>query len=290
MKLYTLFITLFLLAACSEDKPLGEIPVIGLDYTLPQGESPDDDRIMELHEKYGSYFLYEFTLRDFEWTQINDNTLRGTYEYTPADPQYVGEMLDLLNDIWFQFYPEEFLKETIPYRVFLVSTLDWLAFGDPIQQFGRTGENQIALSLCCDTLVKMSNATKLEYKNWLHGQLWYQWPTNGTVEIPEEFYEVSDYSEFTSMDTPETRNEARERGFVVDNYDYAWWTYADWNTGMLSKDSDCSAFIGRMVTQTEAEWAEDLTYPLVKQKYDILRDWFQEQYGFDIQAIGNVTY
>lgn len=36
--------------------------------------------------------------------------------------------------------------------------------------------------------------------------------------------------------------------------------------------------------------ADDLQYPLVKKKYDLLRNYFIKNYGVDIQKIGDATF
>lgn len=62
-------------------------------------------------------------------------------------------------------------------------------------------------------------------------------------------------------------------------------------TGMrelLAKKSDLYTFIECMLTRSSEEWEDDLAWPLVKKKYDILRNWIQKQYGFDIQVVGNL--
>ncbi|MDY4044187.1 MAG: hypothetical protein SOY65_10360 [Marinifilaceae bacterium] len=281
---------MLLLLACSEDKELGNIPDLELDYVLPQGGSPADDRIVEYYNKYGSYILYKFTERDFEWTQIANSTLSGTYIYSAADPNYVGNMLDLLEEIWFGFYPDDFLRKTIPYKVFLTATLDWMAFGFPISRYSRSGENQIAIGYCSDTLTKFSSTTKLEFKIWLQRELWLGWLNTGLIQIPDAFYLVSDYGSAASVDDPSSPNYARARGFVADGYGYEWCTFTDWTTGKLRMTDDSAAFIGGMVTRTSEEWAADLEFPLVKEKYDILRNYIQDAYGFDIQSIGNALY
>ena len=48
------------------------------------------------------------------------------------------------------------------------------------------------------------------------------------------------------------------------------------------------SFITWLLTRSSEEWKEDLTWPLVKKKYDILRNWTQEEFGFDIQSIGDL--
>ena len=77
--------------ACAEDKEIGEIAPLSPDYTLPQGKSPADDRIVELHSQYGTYILYEYSQLDF----VYGFSTSYSYLYTLPDPQYVGDMLDL---------------------------------------------------------------------------------------------------------------------------------------------------------------------------------------------------
>lgn len=290
IKIYGLLLCL-LLAACSKDEKIDYIPDVELDYVLPQGgNSAADKRIVEFNEKYGSYILYEFDQKDFEWTQVEDSKLKGIYKYTPADLDYVDEMLDLLDEIWFfDFYPDDFLRLTTPYRVFLTATLDWSYYGYPISEFTRTGENQIAISCCSDTLTKLSKETKLEFKISLQRALWLNWLRNGLISIPKEFYAVSDYSSVADID-PSSHNYAAKRGFVRDGYGNDWYVRNNWITGRLIETDDSAAFIGGMVTRSSEEWKVDLEYPLVRKKYDILRKWIQEKYGFDIQLVGDALY
>ena len=45
-----------------------------------------------------------------------------------------------------------------------------------------------------------------------------------------------------------------------------------------------------MITLTSEAWALDLEFPLVKKKYDLVRDYFLQKYDFDIQKIGDAVY
>ncbi|WP_018337759.1 hypothetical protein [Butyricimonas synergistica] len=280
-------------SSCAKDDELGEVQSLTTDYILPQGKSADDDRVVKLFQKYGSYFLYDFTERDFEWTFVNNSTLRGTYLYTLGDPNYLGDMLDMLEDIWFKFYPDEFLKKAIPYRVFLTSTLEWTVWGDPDPEYCRAGNNQIAISYCSDTLRKMSGDTKQEFMERLQNQLWSSWQNLGIVTIPDAFYEVSDYSFAADPYDSSSPNYVRARGFFGDNkYGYEWSEYiSDWSILEYLKSDDVTYFIQNMLQRTADDLREELnTYPLLKKKYDILRNHFKESYGFDIQEIGNTKY
>ena len=96
--------------ACSDDKDLGpDIPFVG-SYQLPQGKSSADDRIVELFNTYGSYFLYEYTQKDFNWTQVSvGSSANYSYGTILGDPVYAGDWLDVMERIWLDFYPEDFL-------------------------------------------------------------------------------------------------------------------------------------------------------------------------------------
>ena len=93
-KIIISFIVFYALSnmACSEDKEIGEVESLKPEYTLPQGKSPADGRIVELYNQYGTYVLYEYSDWDFHYDLTSD------YSYVWPDPQYVGDMLDLLHD------------------------------------------------------------------------------------------------------------------------------------------------------------------------------------------------
>lgn len=58
-KIIISFIVFYALSnmACSEDKEIGEVESLKPEYTLPQGKSPADGRIVELYNQYGTYVL-----------------------------------------------------------------------------------------------------------------------------------------------------------------------------------------------------------------------------------------
>lgn len=61
LRIYIITLCCLCYMACAEDKEIGEIAPLSPDYTLPQGKSPADDRIVELHSQYGTYILYEYS-------------------------------------------------------------------------------------------------------------------------------------------------------------------------------------------------------------------------------------
>lgn len=283
IKIYLILLSTLLLSACAEDKKIGEIEPLAPDYVLPQGKSPADERVVALFDKYGTYFLYEYTVADFNWRQGGGGL---NYEYTVPDPRYVGNILDLLEKIWFEFYPEEFHKKYMPRKVFLTGTLEnngrWI--------YSRVDQNQIALGYCSEVLTEMSGDFKLEYKIELQRVLLKDWINRGIITIPDEFYGVSDYSYEADVYDPESPDYARTRGFVAKKDGSEWCDRVNWQTNMLDRSDDLSTFIDSMVGRSSEEWTSDFEYPLVKQKYDILREYILKSYKVDLREIGDAVY
>ena len=273
----------YCLAACSGNDDVEMFSPWTEEYELPQGLSDADDRIEEYYKRYGTYILYNYTDEDFYYELGGMNVVHKL-----PDPMYVGDMLDLLEDIWFDFYPEDFHKKYMPLKIMLA---DYIASVDSYTgtiypMFLLSGSSCQGFGFCSDTLKKLSPATKLEFKSTLHMALWQRWVEQ--MEFPEEFFSVSDYSHATVLD-PSSEDYARNRGFVA-YIGYDWSLYPDGLTGQLDKKMDVTSFLMNMIVRTSMQWKDDLQWPLVKQKYDILRNFLQDTYGFDIQKVGDATY
>ena len=266
--------------------------VPGADYVLPQGgDAKADQRILKLYETYGSYFLYEFSEKDFNWTQVSGALGGDIFRFDPIEPGKVANLLDLLQLAWFDFYDQEFLAKTMPIRIFLaetvqlqVSEFDWgtwdyiLSWKDI---YARYLDNQIAISNVDKNITEMSAEEKREYKSNLQSVFLEYLVTSATIVAPDEFIVISDYLNNVS-DTEEARN----AGFVLNpTMDYEWSV-----DGNMTESNDLNAYLASLVFRTTEEWKEDLQYPLVKQKYDILVNWLKTEYGIDIVKIGNAIY
>lgn len=275
----------FCLTACSESEiDLSSIPTIDTEYTLPQGKSDADDRIVNTYEKYGTYILYEFTEADMKWMQSDVHNDWRDYRYTPAQTEYVGIIMDCLEDYVFRFYPEPFLARALPYKIFLTATLSQ----DGLFADMRILSSQMVISNCSEVINTLleTEAGRIAFKNKIQSTFWASWI--GMFSIPKEFYEVSGYLTVASAN-PSDWNYARTLGFVANADGTEWSTKDPWPNSTLNNQSDLQAYLVGMRNRTSEDWAEDLTYPLVKEKYDILRTYFQDQFGFDIQAIGDAN-
>ena len=98
--------------SCSEDTKIGAPDEILPDYVLPQGDASKEanDRIQQIFDTYTSYVLYNYTEKDALWTQTAAGGGVQIYRAIMGESRHVDAMLDYIQAIWLQFFPEEFLK------------------------------------------------------------------------------------------------------------------------------------------------------------------------------------
>ena len=187
--------------------------------------------------------------------------------------------------------PEEFLKKNLPYRVFMADTIyQVLSYMDRPMECVKTGDNSLAFGYMNADTKKKTAAEKLALKNTVQMLFFDLLQVRKAVSIPEEFYKISDYSTKASSD-PNDDDYARKRGFVANpQYGSEWCTYVNWQTKTLLQSDDLTYFLASILCRTSTQWASDLTYPLVKEKYDILVNHFKKEYNIDLVKIGNKTY
>ena len=292
MRIYISLLAILFLSGCAKDTQIGNIQVPGADYVLPQGgDAMADQRILKLYETYGSYFLYEFSEKDFNWTQISNSLGDDVFRFDPIEPGKVKNLLDLLQLTWFDFYDQEFLAHAMPIRIFLTETVQlqvrkfdcgiWDYILSWKDVYARYLDNQIAISNVNKSVADMSAEEKRVYKSNLQSVFLESLVASATIVAPDEFIAISDYS--NNVDDTE---EARNAGFVLNpTMDYEWSI-----DGNMTESNDLNAYLASLVFRTAKEWEDDLQYPLVKQKYDILVSWLKTEYGIDIVKIGNTIY
>ena len=89
----------------------------------------------------------------------------------------------------------------------------------------------------------------------------------------------------------------RHRGFLPSGYNAAnnnqpneWLSNAyAWNTARITNDQ--SSFMTHLMTRTDAQMQFYLdTYPLIKEKWDFLVNYFTNEFGIDVRGIANMVY
>ena len=276
---------------CAEDPAIKDIEPLTPDYELPQGESEADDRIVEMYEKYGTYVLYDYTEKDLYYDTGIDQYM---VIYELPDPQYVEDMMDLLDKVWFKVYPESFNQQTLPYQIFLTKKIEGLSAvtGEVIsEKTVYSGNHSFMVGKCDEKLKDFTQEEMRDFKNTLQVALWSFIIRQEKVEFPKEFFEISDYTSVAIKDDETSPDYARARGFL-EGYNRegttCWYTQLGYPSNTIDDGADLSTFIECMLTRSTEEWASDWEWPLIKEKYDILRTYFIEHYDVDLQEIGNL--
>lgn len=265
---------------CQKETPLGAPTELEPIYTLPQGKSSADNRIVELKQRYGTYFLYDFTVADFRWNLVGKRP--ATYQATTGDPAFVGQALDLLDQVWLKFYPDAFLKEKMPFKIFLADSV--YSGTNKVLTPAHAGTDNIAVGYVNETLPTRNAAFKLTYKNQINSVFMEQLLSKEVLELPTTFFDVSIYN-VNVVSTTTDANYFKTRGFVKSISSLAT-TAAERN-----KATDVRDFLTEIVKTNNATWNSTMnTFPLIKRKYDILTEFMMTRYGIDLKQIANATY
>jgi hypothetical protein len=298
-------ISSILLFSCKKDVSIGAPVPIEADYKLPQGNASQEanDKIQQLYNKYGSYFLYSFTQKDFIWVQSTGSSASKVDTAVLGNPAYAGDMLAFLDEIWLRFLPDDFKKnQGIPYRVMMADTIKQYRPGFPpgreyLYSDYKVSGKAIAFAGMNSSLRTMTPAQKTAKKNILFSGIWNYYINSKILDVPAAFYNVSNYAPETApaspLSIPANKEAFRQRGFIS-GYDPVYNTANEWYYGTYSwgtaKASDISSFMANITLRTDAQIAPLLQYPLVKQKFDILVNYYKTKYNIDVRAIANATY
>lgn len=241
-------------------------------FSLPQGNHPYDKQILDFYNTYGCYMLYKFSEQDFNWN------ITGTIPYVAdqGDENYIGQSLEALDKQLFSFYPANFLKAALPYKIVLSSRIREVdlfldTLDNPVNSvytsshfaFGRAGSSLETLTT--DELKVM--------KSDLHKAFWGQAIGFGKISLPPAFLAATNY---------------------VDVYA---WTKAQY--GVFMSDNDVSAspyndflgFIDVITSKTQQELEQGLFLPQndpkgkYRLKYNIIVNYYKQAYSVDLQAI-----
>jgi hypothetical protein len=288
-------VLLLLTTGCKKEGKLtpSEQPEKGVysDPSLPQGNHPYDADILQLFQKYSTFFLYKYIPNDLyfnintytggTYDPATDKTTRGGYFDVPANEAYVGMQLDMLKDIWLKYYPDTLLKKGLPQKVYLLDSL-YYAYpgpGKPVDNWPEMydtywGNDFIAVAWGGTRIQSITKAEKYTLKGTLNALFLTFAHKRGAVKRSTAFTSLTDYKAVTYTNY-------RDYG-IIDFY-------------RKSQEEDWNVFMETIVSNSYAA----LTAPggvlhpgvdtkgVIRKKYDIVIAYFQSVFGVDLQAIGN---
>jgi hypothetical protein len=276
-------------------------------YTLPQGYHSYDTTILNLYNKFGTYFLYKFTDKDTYWTptgwknaiQTAPGTWNTGYEVTKADTNYISRQLALINKGWFSFYNDQFLLKFLPAKIMLCGSVDsiyttyiftptfqavkatksvgaWYNYDNICINYGSagvttmTGKDSIAFMAKCNLIFIQS----------IYGR--------NLTPATNDFTSVANYSVTLS-----TQAAAYAQGIITIYYNSRS-PQLDWNAYLEAMVSRSEANLNKSTVNTDMTSMGMLnatkdTNGKIRQRYNIIRNYFISTYGVDLQAIGNAV-
>ena len=309
--LMTLGVCLSLTACNGDDVEIGDSIDILKEYSLPQqgASAAANQMIVNFYNKYGSYFLYDYTEKDAFWSQASGSAnSQSIYHTVHGDLNNVEPMINFLYDNWLKYFPENFLKKGgVPYRVFLADSVYYERDfgGGYIRKYASNyliGSNSIIIA-GMNQIPNMSDAEKKVRKIELINAIWNDfYNANGILGVPQEFYDVTDYVTIPHKTLngnfyiwgPGDLEAYRARGFVQKATLSAFGTsYSEWflmnntfyNNWSSAKTEDLASYMSLIFIANDEKMEEYLQYPLIKQKWDILLNYYKDNYGIDLRKI-----
>ena len=105
-------------------------------YQLPQGSHDYDATIQKFYDDNGVYLLYKFADKDAYWTPTGwtngtpsegDDGKQG-FTVKAADENYVGQQINLLDEVWFSKLSATAKKRLLPTLILLCSEVNDVAY------------------------------------------------------------------------------------------------------------------------------------------------------------------
>ena len=281
-------------------------------YSVPQGDQPYDQEIVTYFENCGFYILYQFEPKDvywnlsqwegLTWNEQGDKWEQSTFEALPAEAEYVGEQYEMVKENFLNFYPDSTLKKLMPLKLLLCSSL-WRPSGsDTVNLVCRDGFDYIAVNYGNESIRQLTEADIDTIRNELTIMFLQKAVDGEKMPIPVEFSSISKYGT-----GPTTESDMYSKGFICPDGIYGSYVTIedDWNAYIeaiiTTHEDDLRAvpdiweiygmsdptYIGILYQEDGVNEVKDVTGNILK-KYNIVIQYFKENYGVDLQAIGNL--
>lgn len=285
-----------MLTACNDEDKLTptERPEFG--YAVPQGDHDYDKKIVDWYNRCNFFILYDFLPRDIYWSvngwlearEREDETAFTWFDgwlSQPANEQYVGQQLELVEDQFLRFYPDSVLKRCMPLKILLCGELGYMRnTGLYNKEDVFSGYDHLAVNWGNESILNITADSVTLFKNNVNYAFLTRLRSNGKMVDAALFYNISDYS------VAPTFANRYERGFLAANMT----AQNDWNSFLQAVLSTPYSELTAAYPTTDRtnkgilNAAKDVN-GLIRRKYDIMTSHYKETYGIDIQAIGNAV-
>jgi len=299
--------TLFVLSACNKSEETLTPSEIVDTYSVPQGNNAFDPTLVNYYQKYGTYILYKFTEKDTYWTPTGwkkpvmaaSGAWSAGGEVAAADVAYIPAQLALIQSKWFGFYSDKFMKKFLPTKILLCSKVDSVTngfiFGGPtvvyVKQTKKVGafynydniqvnygDASVSIMTAAETRIFLAKVNLIFIQSII---------ARGLSQPTTEFITTTDYT--TTMTSSA---QSYGKGIIISYFGPS--AQADWNayiTAMVTY-STVNLNTSTAITDTSPVGILNPTKDVngqIKKRYNIVRNYFINEYNVDLQLIGNAA-
>ena len=260
-----LFLGAALLGACKKEADIK--PEIDFNQGLDLPENTAwEKRAKAFYEKYNTYIRMDYTEIDVTYNWDAYENFRYTLPESEAD---VETLFDFIEEDFLSIYPDDLLKKILPYQILIADTLT-ATKNTSTQSYALFGRNHIIFGGAGSDTFPETDEDKVVALQEMHENL--ALSLLGKIDAqPTAFWEVSTYA----REAITTDEMMYDRGYVFRNR-------------ILPPDQikDYSTFVAWVASTPKAE-IDSISeqYPLIKRKLDILRDYYQEQLGANLDDL-----
>ncbi|MCT4586488.1 MAG: putative zinc-binding metallopeptidase [Carboxylicivirga sp.] len=274
-------LSITLLLGCNEDEDLNIFEVSN-PYELPTGDSEFEQYQRDVFNKYNSYLLASYEDKECMW---NVDLIQGIRVVQQPDANVWNKMPEVIEKLFYSSYSSEFLKKYSPFKFLLADTVHTNSIKDwPVW----SGRDYILLSKVNDELFDYSDEEELQLKAKLHGCFWGLYRhkyerfvmTKGWYEVGGDNYNKKIAMLRTSKEEEDKVNpDPKKFGF--------WATVSDGNNDFTpDENEDVAQYVENIVLLSDEELVEAIDgWPLMKQKVNIIKQFFVDEYNIDLSAI-----
>lgn len=315
--LYFMLVIGVTLTSCSNDEET--LTPSGKDdgYIIAKGDADYDQTINEFYKKFSSCLLYQWTEKDVYWTPsgwmngalgTSDEGGKNGYIVSSPEKDRISNQLHILDRLWFRFYSIKALQKLLPYKIMLCGNVQEVTGSwtyEPPYIYQYTGKDvsahynydNIAVSFASNKADNLCNSDSLRICTDFNSVFLKSMAGRSMISVPQKFSEGIDY---TNAGYLNNNSDFFERGIFPDTKSYAPDADKDWTVILTMMISYPENFLTQEPQSTLEEWVhkgdnfyDGILNPakdskgLIKKRYDIARQYFIDNFGTDLQAIGN---
>ena len=327
-------------SACSYDEDELTASDEPSSYQLPQNGHDYDQTIADFYKATGKYLIYEFNDKDayytpsgwkrWEMPEENPQYAPAAYLVKPADQAYVGQQIELLNEVWFSKLSDKARQKLLPVKLLLCSEVD-SCYATATYEYiltpvfsmktiitehqdnvnGWYNYDHFCLGYGNSTVASLTDAQKKAFACKIF-HLWPEYIAERIAPATSEFLASVNYDNLGNISyiakcceagiLANTYNNPRSTDWtrfilMMLNYSEDWlndatitapgqyddWTnyaYASYGASYIHEPQDFHGILSSVKD----------TKGILKRRYQMVRQYFIDNYDMDLQSIGNTMW